>query len=190
MNKSRQGLLAVQPNVELNHSQRTTIIVVSHDRRVARATNRILTMRDGRIISDHPVADPLTEDLRELGQSRLGQRLIGADQSGQIPAVAVGQHQVKHQQIGALTPQGMQCSLAIVGAQDRIAGLFEIGSHQADDFMVIIDNQNSRHGNRRKMLRSDLIRALQFFQLGFQFGKQFAGDPLPGLFASPELEVP
>jgi ABC-type lipoprotein export system ATPase subunit len=62
--------------VELNQGQHTTIIVVSHDRRVARATNRILTMRDGRITSDHPVADPLTEDLRELGESRLGQRLL------------------------------------------------------------------------------------------------------------------
>jgi ABC-type methionine transport system ATPase subunit len=61
---------------ELNKSQGTTIIVVSHDRRVARATQRILSMRDGRISNDHTVADPLTEDLRELGQSQLGQRLL------------------------------------------------------------------------------------------------------------------
>jgi ABC-type lipoprotein export system ATPase subunit len=61
---------------ELNKSQGTTIIVVSHDRRVARATDRILTMRDGRITNDHAVADPLTEDLRELGLSGLGRRLL------------------------------------------------------------------------------------------------------------------
>jgi putative ABC transport system ATP-binding protein len=61
---------------DLNQSQETTIIVVSHDRRVARATKRILTMRDGRITDDHAVADALTEDLRELGRSRLGQRLL------------------------------------------------------------------------------------------------------------------
>jgi putative ABC transport system ATP-binding protein len=61
---------------DLNVSQGTTVIVVTHDRRVARATDRILTMRDGRITSDYPVADPLTEDLRELGRSRLGQRLL------------------------------------------------------------------------------------------------------------------
>ena len=60
----------------LNASQGTTLIVVTHDRRVARATDRILTMRDGYISDDHAVADPLTEDLRELGHSRLGQRLI------------------------------------------------------------------------------------------------------------------
>jgi ABC-type lipoprotein export system ATPase subunit len=64
---------------DLNVSQGTTIIVVTHDRRVARATDRILTMRDGHITDDHAVADALTEDLRELGRSRLGQRLIDGD---------------------------------------------------------------------------------------------------------------
>ena len=61
---------------DLKESRGTTVIVVSHDRRVARATERILTMRDGQITDDHSVADPLTEDLRELGLSRLGQRLL------------------------------------------------------------------------------------------------------------------
>jgi ABC-type lipoprotein export system ATPase subunit len=61
---------------DLNTSQGTTIIVVSHDRRVARATDRILTMRDGRITDDHTLADPMTEDLRDLGRSRLGQGLL------------------------------------------------------------------------------------------------------------------
>jgi putative ABC transport system ATP-binding protein len=64
---------------DLNVSQGTTIIVVTHDRRVARATDRILTMRDGRITDDHRVVDPLTEDLRELGRSRLGQRLLSGE---------------------------------------------------------------------------------------------------------------
>lgn len=62
--------------VDLKTSQGTTIIVVTHDRRVARTTDRILTMRDGKITDDHRVADPLTEDLRELGRSRLGRRLL------------------------------------------------------------------------------------------------------------------
>jgi ABC-type lipoprotein export system ATPase subunit len=65
------GLLA-----DLNQSQQTTVIIVTHDRRVARTTDRILTMRDGRITDDHIVADPLAEDLRELGRSQLGQRLL------------------------------------------------------------------------------------------------------------------
>lgn len=84
---------------DLNTSQGTTIIVVSHDRRVARATDRILTMRDGRITNDHTVADPLTEDLRELGSSRLGQRLLKGEiqELGPLSQVLV--------QNGRLTPE-------------------------------------------------------------------------------------
>jgi ABC-type methionine transport system ATPase subunit len=70
---------------ELNRSQGTTIIVVTHDRRVARATRRILTMRDGVITSDHTVADPLTEDLREFGYSRLGGHLLSGHAEGLGP---------------------------------------------------------------------------------------------------------
>jgi len=87
---------------ELNKSQGTTIIVVSHDRRVARATQRILTMRDGRISNDHTVADPLTEDLRELGQSQLGQRLL----SGRIEAL--GSLRGTLTRDGRLTPEAEQ----------------------------------------------------------------------------------
>ncbi|NLF12394.1 MAG: ABC transporter ATP-binding protein [Anaerolineaceae bacterium] len=61
---------------ELNESMGTTVVVVTHDRRVARATRRILTMRDGQITDDHAMVDPLTEDLRELGRSPLGQSLL------------------------------------------------------------------------------------------------------------------
>jgi len=46
---------------------------------VARAMQRVLTMQDGRIHSDHRIADPLTEDLRELARSYLGQRLVRGD---------------------------------------------------------------------------------------------------------------
>jgi putative ABC transport system ATP-binding protein len=61
---------------ELNRTQGMTIIVVTHDRQVALKTERILTMEDGRIVDDHPVADPLTEDLREFARSRVGQLLV------------------------------------------------------------------------------------------------------------------
>ncbi len=65
------GLLA-----ELNQSQATTIVVVTHDRRVAQATGRILRMQDGRIVDDHRVDDPMIEDLRMLAYSKLGQALL------------------------------------------------------------------------------------------------------------------
>ena len=61
---------------DLNRNQGTTILIVTHDRRVAQATGRIVRMSDGRIVSDHRLTDPLEEDLRTLAQSRLGQALL------------------------------------------------------------------------------------------------------------------
>lgn len=61
---------------ELNETQGTTMLVVTHDRRVAQTTRRILRMEDGRVVDDHRVDDPLKEDLLMLAYSRLGQRLI------------------------------------------------------------------------------------------------------------------
>lgn len=72
------GLLA-----DLNRGEGTTIIVVTHDRQVAQATRRILSMQDGRIVDDHQVGDVATEDLRALARSQLGQYLLnGGDLSG------------------------------------------------------------------------------------------------------------
>jgi ABC-type lipoprotein export system ATPase subunit len=64
---------------QLNADHGVTILLVTHDRRVARSMHRVLTMQDGRLLSDHRVADPLTEDLRELAWSYLGQCLLNED---------------------------------------------------------------------------------------------------------------
>lgn len=61
---------------ELNRSQGTSIVVVTHDRRVAQATQRVLRMQDGAIVSDHRITDPFEEDLRMFAQSQLGQTLL------------------------------------------------------------------------------------------------------------------
>jgi len=63
----------------LNREQGATILVVTHDRNVARSTQRILLMSDGCIADSYLVRDPLTEDLRSLARSELGQRLIAGD---------------------------------------------------------------------------------------------------------------
>jgi ABC-type lipoprotein export system ATPase subunit len=69
---------------DLNANQGATLIVVTHDRRVAQTTRRILSMEDGKIVDDHRVDDVLTEDLRALARSQLGQQLL----SGQVTTLA------------------------------------------------------------------------------------------------------
>jgi ABC-type lipoprotein export system ATPase subunit len=64
---------------ELNRSEGATIAVVTHDPRVAQATQRILRMQDGRIVEDHRVFDPLEEDLRNLAFSKLGEIILNPD---------------------------------------------------------------------------------------------------------------
>ncbi len=64
---------------ELNRSEGATIAIVTHDARVAQATQRILRMQDGRIVEDHRVDDPLAEDLRMLAFSKLGETILDPD---------------------------------------------------------------------------------------------------------------
>jgi ABC-type methionine transport system ATPase subunit len=73
---SQSGDEILQLLGELNRSEGTTIAVVTHDRRVAQSTQRILRMQDGRIVEDHHVNDPLEEDLRALAFSKLGETIL------------------------------------------------------------------------------------------------------------------
>ncbi len=59
------------------HSQHdTTIMIVTHDPRVARRTHRILMMKDGKIIHEDIVGDVYTEDLKVLARSDFGQAVL------------------------------------------------------------------------------------------------------------------
>ena len=63
---------------EALHSEHdTTIMIVTHDPRVARRTHRILMMKDGKIIHEDIVGDVYTEDLKVLARSDLGQAMLG-----------------------------------------------------------------------------------------------------------------
>jgi ABC-type lipoprotein export system ATPase subunit len=66
--------------VELNASQGTTFIVVTHNHEVASATQRIVTLRDGRIESDVRVTSPYERDLIDFRNSPLGRALLAGNE--------------------------------------------------------------------------------------------------------------
>ncbi len=68
---------------DLNQSQGTTFIVVTHDQSVARQTNRVLVMEDGRIVREDLIGSPIEEDLKMWRFSGLGQRIIREDQEAE-----------------------------------------------------------------------------------------------------------
>lgn len=70
----------------LNREERMTVLVVTHDPAVARATDRIATLQDGRVIRDERVEDPYLADLREFKASGLGKALA----AGQVPPPVQG----------------------------------------------------------------------------------------------------
>jgi ABC-type lipoprotein export system ATPase subunit len=76
--QSLMGLLR-----DLNQSQGTTFIVVTHDQAVARQTNRVLVMEDGHIVREDLIGSPLEEDLKMWRYSGLGRRLIREDQEAE-----------------------------------------------------------------------------------------------------------
>jgi ABC-type lipoprotein export system ATPase subunit len=65
---------------DLNQSQGTTFIVVTHDIAVARRTNRVLVMEDGCIIREDLIGSPMEEDLKMWRYSGLGRWIIKGDQ--------------------------------------------------------------------------------------------------------------
>jgi putative ABC transport system ATP-binding protein len=66
---------------ELNQSQGTTFLVVTHDPAIARLTNRVVVMADGRIVREDVVGTPLDEDLKMWRHTRLGERILSGDES-------------------------------------------------------------------------------------------------------------
>jgi ABC-type methionine transport system ATPase subunit len=72
--RSLMGLLK-----DLNATQGTTFLVVTHDLAVARQTSRVLVMEDGRIVREDHIGSPLEEDLKMWRHSELGERILEAD---------------------------------------------------------------------------------------------------------------
>ncbi len=68
---------------DLNQSQGTTFIVVTHDQSVARQTNRVLVMEDGRIVREDLIGSPIEEDLKMWRYSGLGRRIASNDEEAE-----------------------------------------------------------------------------------------------------------
>ena len=64
---------------ELNRSQGTTFLVVTHDPNVARQTWRVVVMADGKIVREDCIGSPIEEDLKIWQHSGLGRRFIQRD---------------------------------------------------------------------------------------------------------------
>lgn len=64
---------------ELNDTQGTTFLIVTHDPAVARQTRRVLVMADGKIVREDIIGSPLEEDLKMWRHSGLGRRFVNGE---------------------------------------------------------------------------------------------------------------
>ncbi len=78
---SQSGAEVIALMHRLNHELGTTLIVVTHDPAVARQTDRILIMRDGRIVHEHTVGTPFEEDLAAFRRSGLGKAILAGEEA-------------------------------------------------------------------------------------------------------------
>ncbi len=67
---------------QLNRDRGTTFVVVTHNPAVARAADRIITFRDGKIVRDESMANVYLLDLKEFKETSLGHSLL----DGNVPA--------------------------------------------------------------------------------------------------------
>jgi ABC-type lipoprotein export system ATPase subunit len=64
---------------KLNRERGTTLLIVTHDPAVARQTDRVIVMEDGKIAREDIIGSPIEEDLKMWRHSRLGQRIVESD---------------------------------------------------------------------------------------------------------------
>jgi ABC-type lipoprotein export system ATPase subunit len=72
---------------ELNRKQGITFVVVTHDPAVARRTNRVIVMADGKIAREDLIGSPIEEDLKMWRHSGLGRRIVEGDDDGALSQI-------------------------------------------------------------------------------------------------------
>ena len=75
--QSTQDILALMS--DLNRSQHTTLLVVTHNHEVARLTQRVITLRDGKIQQDIRLKNAYDSDLLDLKNSSLGKAILAGE---------------------------------------------------------------------------------------------------------------
>jgi ABC-type lipoprotein export system ATPase subunit len=81
---SSAGQAIMQLIRELNQEQGITFVVVTHDPAVARQTNRVIVMADGKIVREDLIGSPIEEDLKMWRHSGLGRRIVEGDDDGAL----------------------------------------------------------------------------------------------------------
>ena len=66
---------------QLNRDRGVTFVVVTHNPAVARAADRIITFRDGKVVRDESMANAFLLDLKEFKETSLGHALL----DGNVP---------------------------------------------------------------------------------------------------------
>ena len=79
---------------ELNQSEGVTFVVVTHDPAVARQTQRVIVMADGKIVREDRNGSPLEEDLKMWRHSGLGQQIYSGSLAG-LKELGISDHQIK-----------------------------------------------------------------------------------------------
>jgi len=76
---------------DINRIQGATFIVVTHDPAVARQTNRVLIMEDGKIVREDIIGSPIEEDLKMWRHSGLGRRIVEGDHDNTLSEMAIAE---------------------------------------------------------------------------------------------------
>jgi putative ABC transport system ATP-binding protein len=99
----------------LNRDRGITIVLVTHEHDIAACASRVVTFRDGRIVSD--VREPPIDALAELEKLPPADTGTGADDDADADAAAA-----ERRRLGGPVPRGLYLAMAIAGLLGLLVG--------------------------------------------------------------------